>query len=112
MGPFEKLSDATFEEEVERAEGIVAVDFWAAWCAPCRISAKVLEEVAPAFEERVRVRTMDTDLNPATATRYGIRSLPTLLFFRDGKVIDQLVGAVPREILRKRFEAVASPGAS
>ena len=108
MTKFEKLSDATFAEEVEGAEGIVAVDFWAAWCAPCRISAKVLEEVAPEYESRVRVRTLDTDLNPATETRYGIRSLPTLVFFRDGKVVDQLVGAVPREALRKRFEAVAS----
>jgi thioredoxin 1 len=108
MAAFEKLTDATFAEEVERAEGIVAVDFWAAWCAPCRVSAKVLEEVAPEYESRVRVKTIDTDLNPATATRYGVRSLPTLIFFKDGKVVDQLVGAVPREALRKRFEAVAS----
>ena len=103
---FEKLSDATFAEEVEKAYGIVAVDFHAAWCAPCRVSTKVLEQVAPQYESRVRVTTLDTDLNPATATRYGVRSLPTLIFFRDGKPVDQVVGAVPREMLQRRFEAV------
>ena len=108
MSTFAKLSDATFENEVERGEGIIAVDFGAAWCAPCRILAKVLEEVAPAYESRVQVRTLDTDLNPATATRYGVRSLPTLIFFKDGKVVDQVVGAVPRDVLRRRFEAVTS----
>ena len=108
MADFDELSDETFAEEVERAEGIVAVDFHAPWCAPCRISARVLEEVAPGYESRVRVATLDTDLNPATATRYGIRSLPTLIFFRDGKPVDQVVGAVPREQLEKRFDAVLS----
>ena len=103
---FDELSDATFAAEVERAQGVVAVDFHAAWCAPCRISAKVLAQVAPEYEARVRVATLDTDLNPATATRYGIRSLPTLIFFRDGKPVDQVVGAVPRETLQRRFEAV------
>ena len=105
---FDKLSDATFAEEVERAKGVVAVDFHAAWCAPCRVSTKVLEQVAPEYESRVRVATIDTDLNPATATRYGIRSLPTLIFFRDGKPVDQVVGAVPREMLQRRFDAVLS----
>ena len=107
MASFDTLSDATFVEEVERAEGIVAVDFHAAWCAPCRVSAKVLEQVAPAYESRVRVATLDTDLNPATATRYGIRSLPTLLFFRDGREVARVVGALPREAMRRRFEEVA-----
>ncbi len=108
MANFDELSDATFAAEVENADGIVAVDFHAAWCAPCRVSTKVLEQVAPQYESRVRVTTLDTDLNPATATRYGIRSLPTLIFFRDGKPVDQVVGAVPGELLRKRFEAVLS----
>ena len=108
MASFDQLSDATFTEQVENAGGIVAVDFHAAWCAPCRISAKVLEQVAPEYASRVRVATLDTDLNPSTATRYGVRSLPTLIFFKDGKPVDTVVGAVPRDLLQRRFDAVVS----
>lgn len=108
MAQFETLSDATFTEQVESAEGIVAVDFHAPWCGPCRISAKVLEQVAPEYASRVRVATLDTDLNPATAIRYGVRSLPTLIFFKDGKPVDTVVGAVPRDLLQRRFDAVVS----
>ena len=103
MSRLEAVTDANFAEEVER-EGVVAVDFWATWCGPCRITKPILETLADDYRGRVRVLTLDTDLNPATTVRLGVRSMPTVVFFRDGVEVARVVGAVPRPMLERRFE--------
>ena len=89
------LSDATFPVEV-RKPGAILVDFWAEWCGPCHRVAPVLEEVARARADRLRLGKMNVDENPATPSRFGITSIPTMLLFKDGKLVDGIVGAVPK----------------
>ena len=89
------LSDATFPAEV-RKPGAILVDFWAEWCGPCHRVAPVLEEVARARADRLRLGKMNVDENPATPSRFGITSIPALLLFKDGKLVDRIVGAVPK----------------
>ncbi len=105
------LDDSNFEEEVLNSDVPVLVDFWAAWCGPCRVIAPVIEELAEEYEGRVKVGKLDVDINPRTAMQFGVRSIPTLLIFKDGQVADQLVGAVPKHQLTKRLEAVAPQAA-
>lgn len=109
-----EVGDATFAAEVERARGPVVVDFTAEWCAPCRVLAPVLDALAREREGEVKVVRVDVDASQATAERFGIRSMPTLLFFRDGKVVQQLVGAVPRRRIDEVLAQVAPgrPGAA
>jgi thioredoxin 1 len=102
MSQLRQVTDATFEEEVEQAVGLTLVDFWAPWCPPCRVINPILEQLAEAHGDGVKIVKLDTDSNVRTMSRYNVRSLPTLLLFRDGKVADQIVGAVPRE----RIEAL------
>ncbi|ACG72904.1 thioredoxin [Anaeromyxobacter sp. K] len=90
------IGDAEFEREVLSAAEPVLVEFTAAWCAPCRALAPTLEALASGYRGRVKVAALDVERHPATAERYGIRAMPTLLFFKGGKVARQLVGAVPR----------------
>lgn len=98
------LTDETFPSEVlERTEPVM-VDFWADWCGPCHIMAPVIEELAAEFEGRVRVGKLDVDANPEAAETYGIRSIPTILFFKDGKIVDQVVGIVSKMELATRLE--------
>jgi thioredoxin len=96
MGHAVNVTDATFAAEVETAPELVIVDFWATWCGPCRIIAPMLDQLAQEHAGRVKVAKLDVDENTATVTRFNVRSAPTLLFFKDGKPVSQIVGAVPR----------------
>ncbi|HET9982205.1 MAG TPA: thioredoxin [Longimicrobiales bacterium] len=99
------LTDADFAAEVEGQAGLAVVDLGAEWCAPCRYLEPVVEELAREYAGRVRVARVDTEESPVTAAKYGVRSLPTLLFFRDGREVKRVVGALPRAVLARHFEA-------
>ena len=103
-----EVSDATFEAEVLQSNQPVLVDFWAAWCGPCRALAPIVDEVAKAYEGKLKVMKMDVDSNTATPMRYGIRGIPALLIFKDGKVADQIVGFVPKETIDKSLSKLIS----
>jgi len=91
------VTDSNFDSIVLSSEKPTLVDFWASWCAPCRAIAPVVEEVAGEYEEKLIVAKMNVDENPATPGKYGVRGIPTLILFKDGKVVDQVVGAVPKK---------------
>lgn len=112
MSRFDEVSDATFGERVERSSGLVAVDFTAEWCGPCRVLAPVLGQLAEEYGPRLRVVALDVDANPATTARYGVRGMPTIVFFRDGVEVGRSVGAVPKPVLRARIEAALSAEAA
>jgi thioredoxin 1 len=90
------VTDDTFEQEVERSTGLTLVDFSATWCPPCRLIEPILDEIATAHGDNLKVATIDTDQNIRTTVRFNVRSMPTLLFFKDGQVVDRIVGAVPK----------------
>ncbi len=100
------VTDETFEATIDQSRGVALVEFGAAWCGPCKAIAPVLEAMAQEHADVVRIATLDVDANPRTAMRFGVRGLPTMLFFRDGSVVDRVVGAVPRSVLESRLEAL------
>lgn len=99
-----EITDDTFEDEVINSELPVLVDFWADWCAPCKMVAPVVEDLAGEFEGKVKVGKLDVDSSPKTAQKYGIRGIPAMLIFKDGEPVDQIVGAVPKAVLKQRLE--------
>ncbi len=102
------LTDANFNDNVVNSDKPVLVDFWATWCGPCRAIAPTIEQVANEFDGRALVGKVDVDENPDVAMQYGVRSIPTLLFFKDGQVVDQLIGAVPKKVLAEKLEALSA----
>ena len=97
------VTDADFATQVEGSTGLTVVDFWATWCGPCRMIAPILDQLAVEFAGKVKVTKLDVDNNQQTAVKFNVRSIPTLLFFKDGKLIDQVVGAVPKTALAAKF---------
>ncbi len=106
-----ELSDDKFEAEVLQADQPVLVDFWAPWCGPCRVVGPVVEELAGEYEGRLKVAKVNTDDNQLNAGRLGIQGIPTLIFFRDGKEVDRVVGAAPKAALKDRIEKVLGAAA-
>ncbi|HEY9127620.1 MAG TPA: thioredoxin [Acidobacteriaceae bacterium] len=107
-----EVSDATFEKDVLQSEQPVLVDFWAVWCGPCRAIAPIVDDLATAYAGKLKVAKVNVDQNGATPSRYGIRGIPALLFFKDGKVADQIVGYVPREVIEEKVTRVLGQTAS
>ena len=97
------VDDANFQAEVLSSEKPVLVDFWAIWCGPCKMIAPLVEELAGEYDGKLKVAKMDVDANPRTAMQFGIRSIPTLLVFKGGQVVEQIVGAVPKRHLLDRL---------
>jgi thioredoxin 1 len=104
-GKIVEITDQNFTEEVDSQTGLSMVDFWAAWCGPCRLVAPIVEKLAEDYaEEGLRVGKLDVDQNQEIASRFGVRSIPTILFFKDGELVDQVIGLVPRTQLEQLIQ--------
>ena len=101
-----EFTDNNFDSDVINSEVPVLIDFWAVWCGPCKAIAPVIEEVANEFEGKVKVGKVDVDQNQDTAMKYGVRSIPTLLILKDGEVINQIVGSVPKTEITDKLESI------
>ena len=98
------ITDDNFSDEIESNQGLVMVDFWAAWCGPCRMVAPIVEQLATEYDGKIKVGKLDVDSNQRTASRFNIRSIPSILFFKDGKHVDTVVGAVPKPALERKIQ--------
>ncbi|KIM06717.1 MAG: thioredoxin [Sulfurovum sp. FS08-3] len=101
MGKYIELTNANFDSTI--AEGVAMVDFWAPWCGPCRMIAPIIEELAENFEGKAKICKVNTDEQQEIAAKYGIRSIPTILFFKDGQMVDQMVGAASKDVFAEKI---------
>ncbi len=104
MSAVMEVTDETFEQEVEQADGVAMVDFWAAWCGPCRLVGPIVDQLAQEYAGQVKVAKLDVDASQRTAMKFGIRSIPSILIFKDGELVDAVVGAVPKQHLEQRLK--------
>ncbi len=99
-----EVTDANFTEEIEGGEGLQMIDFWAVWCGPCKMVSPIVEALAEEYQEKgLRVGKLDVDTNPSVTTRFRVTSIPSILFFKDGELVDIVVGAVPRPQLEEKI---------
>jgi len=101
-----ELTDSNFEEKVLKSDKPVIVDFWAEWCGPCRMVGPIVQEIGEDYADKAVVGKLDVDGNPDITMKYGIRNIPTILFFKNGEVADKQVGAVPKSVLVDKLEAL------
>ncbi|MDP2498701.1 MAG: thioredoxin [Candidatus Palauibacterales bacterium] len=99
-----EVDDESFQTEIESADGLAMVDFWAEWCGPCRMVSPIVEELAEEYEGQVKVAKVDVDESQRTAQKFNVRSIPSILFFKDGEHVDTVVGAVPKGQLEEKIE--------
>jgi len=104
MANVSAVTDSTFQKEVEQHDGLAVVDFWATWCGPCWMIAPIVDQLATEYAGKAKVLKLDVDTNQATAMKFNIRSIPQVLFFKNGRVVDQVIGAVPRSMLEAKFK--------
>jgi len=106
MSELMEFTDGNFESEVLKSDKLCLVDFWAEWCGPCRMVGPIVEEIAKEYAGKLKVGKLNVDNNSQTAVKYGIMSIPSLLFFNGGKVVEQIVGAVPKKQLIQKIEKI------
>ena len=99
-----EVNDSNFEEVVLKSDKLVIIDFWAEWCGPCRMVAPIIEEISEEYEGKVLVAKVDVDSNPGISSKLGIRNIPTVMFFKDGEMVDKQVGAVPKSNFVSKIE--------
>ena len=103
-GTIMQVTDGSFKAEI--AEGLVLVDFWATWCGPCQIVAPILEDLAGEYAGKIKVAKLDVDSNPQITQQFNVRSIPSVLFFKDGEHVDTVIGAVPKDMLQGKIDAL------
>jgi len=104
MSKSNSLVDSEFEQKVSSSKGLVLVDFWAVWCGPCKVVGPIIDELAETHKDSLQVFKMDVDENPNTPTRFHIRGIPTVILFKDGKPVEQIVGSYPREVFENAIQ--------